>query len=40
MLEFQRFDNGEGLGLSYNQKFGYGAVGGCSAGVSYIQVLS
>ena len=26
--------------LSYNQRLGYGAVGGCGAGLSYIQALA
>jgi hypothetical protein len=30
----------QGFGLSYNQRFGYGAVGGCGAGISYIQALA
>jgi hypothetical protein len=30
----------KGKGLSYNQKLGYGAVGGCGAGLSYIQALA
>jgi len=30
----------KGVGLSYNQRFGYGAVGGCGAGLSYIQALA
>jgi hypothetical protein len=29
----------QGFGLSYNQKFG-AAVGGCGAGISYIQALA
>jgi hypothetical protein len=30
----------QGFGLSYNQRLGYGAVGGCGAGISYIQALA
>jgi hypothetical protein len=30
----------KGAGLSYNQRLGYGAVGGCGAGLSYIQALA